>query len=195
MLDNPAQAAASYERVLGIDPASFAAVDALIELHRRTNNFDALVAAVVRKSDMVEGIGDRKALILYAANVRESVMESPEGAIELYQMVLSVDDADMTALDALEKLYTLLENWERLKDIYVRKVELAGDPEDQRRVLHILGQVYEHRLSDKELAIETYERILGLESGDVDAIKRSTVSMVRSSAGPINSRSWSGRSR
>ncbi|MBK8260921.1 MAG: tetratricopeptide repeat protein [Nannocystis sp.] len=171
VLDNPAQAAASYERVLGIDPASFAAVDALIELHRRTNNFDALVAAVVRKSDMVEGIGDRKALILYAANVRESVMESPEGAIELYQMVLSVDDADMTALDALEKLYTLLENWERLKDIYVRKVELAGDPEDQRRVLHILGQVYEHRLSDKELAIETYERILGLESGDVDAIQ------------------------
>ncbi|HRI06204.1 MAG TPA: tetratricopeptide repeat protein [Nannocystaceae bacterium] len=171
VLDNASQAAASYERVLGIDPANFAAVDALIELHRRTSNFDALVAAVVRKADMVESVEDRKALILYAANVRETVMENPAGAIELYQQVLAIDSADGTALDALEKLYTQTENWESLKDVYRRKVELADDPDVQRQVLHILGQVYEYRLSDKERAIETYEQILVIEAGDVEAIQ------------------------
>ncbi|MEZ4452382.1 MAG: tetratricopeptide repeat protein [Nannocystaceae bacterium] len=171
VLDSPAQAAAAYDRILGIDPASFPAVDALIELHRRTNNFDALVGAVVRKSDMVESMDDRKALLLYAANVRETVMESPAGAIELYQQVLSIDPSDLAALEALEKLYTQTESWEPLKDVYRRRVELADDPEVQRGFLHVLGQVYEYRLSDFERSMETYEQVLALEPNDYQAME------------------------
>ncbi|MCB9569168.1 MAG: tetratricopeptide repeat protein [Myxococcales bacterium] len=172
VVDDAVHAAASYDRILGIDPANFAAIDALIELHRRTNNFDALVEAVVRKSDMVESVDDRKALLLYAANVRESVMESPAGAIELYRQVLTIDDADPSALDALEKLYIQTEDWNELKEIYRRKVELAAtDPEIQRQVLHVLGQVYEYRLADRERAIETYEQVLNLEPHDYAAIE------------------------
>ncbi|HGG57955.1 MAG TPA: tetratricopeptide repeat protein, partial [Nannocystis exedens] len=171
VLDDAVQAAAAYDRILGIDPANFPAIDALIELHRRTNNFDSLVEAVVRKSDMVESMEDRKALLLYAANVREAVMENPAGAIELYQQVLAIDDADLTALDALEKLYVQTEAWVDLKDIYRRKVELSvTEPETQRQVLHVLGQVYEERLADFERAMETYEQVLDLEPHDYDAI-------------------------
>jgi tetratricopeptide (TPR) repeat protein len=169
-LDDPARAAASYARILEIDPGNFAAIDALIEVHRRTNNFEALVSAVIRKADMVENPDDRKQLLLYAANVRETVMESPQGAIELYQQVLQLDDSDRTALDALERLYAGLQNWEALKDIYARKTELADDPDARRRILGVLGRVYDEKLHDVERAIETYQGILDLDPGDVDAI-------------------------
>jgi len=169
-LDDAENAGKTYERILDIDPAQFGAIDALIELHRRTNNFDALVAAVTRKSEMVESPEDRKQLLLYAANVRETVMESPESAIDLYQQVLAIDDADRTALDALEKLYIQLENWESLKDIYTRKTELAEDPEERRQVLRVLGQVYDAELKDVERAIDSYQSILDIDPNDYDAI-------------------------
>ena len=129
-------------------------------MHRRTNNFEALVAAVVRKSEMVEDTEDQKELLLYAANIRESVMEDPQGAIDLYQQVLTIDDSERRALEALVKLYIQLENWEKLKDVYQRQSELAEDHDERRRALFVLGQVYDTELQDIDRAIDTYQQIL-----------------------------------
>jgi tetratricopeptide (TPR) repeat protein len=169
-IDDTEKAAASYEKILDIEPSNFDAIDSLIEVHRRTNNFDALVAAVVRKSEMVEEVEDRKKLLLYAASIREGVMEDPAGAIELYQQVLTIDDSDRTALEALVKLYIQLENWEKLKDVYQRQSELAEDPDDRRQALFVLGQVYDTELKDLDRAIDTYQQILDLDPADYEAI-------------------------
>nr|WP_276602857.1 tetratricopeptide repeat protein [Nannocystis pusilla] len=171
VIEDPAKAAASYERILGVDPGNFEAVDALINLHLKNSNFSSLVEAVVRKSEMVTEVADRKALLLYAAQTRETAMEDPAGAITLYQQVLALDDADASALDALAKLFTQTEAWENLKDIYRRKTELAESPEHRRYWLHQLGPIYDEKLKDVEQAIETYRAILDLEPADYDAIQ------------------------
>ncbi|HEY8379115.1 MAG TPA: tetratricopeptide repeat protein, partial [Nannocystis sp.] len=171
VLEDVAKAAASYERILGVDPGNFEAVDALINLHLKSSNFAALVDAVVRKSEMVTEVADRKALLLYAAQTRETAMEDPAGAITLYQQVLALDDADAAALDALAKLYTQTEAWDSLKDIYRRKTELADNAEHQRYWLHQLGAIYDQKLADVEQAIETYRAILDLEAADYEAIQ------------------------
>ncbi|MGB1012873.1 MAG: tetratricopeptide repeat protein, partial [Nannocystaceae bacterium] len=171
VLQDPEKAAASYERVMDIDPTNFDSVDYLIDLHRRNNNYEALVAAVVRKSEMVDNVDDRKSLVLYAADVREKIMEDPEGAIDLYQQVLAIDDTDATALDALQALYIQTENWDALKDVYRRKAELADDLEIRRQTLHALGAVFDQKLESVEQAIETYQSILDLESFDYAAIQ------------------------
>lgn len=170
VLGDAERAARAYERILEIDPGTFEAMDALIELHRRTNNFEALVESVTRKASLVDSPDDRKQLLLYAANVRETVMDSPQGAIEQYQQVLANDDADPVALDALEKLYIRLEDWESLKDIYTRKTELAEDPEERCRLLQVLGQVYDAELGDVDRAIDTYQGILEIDPQHYDAI-------------------------
>ncbi|MBC8070019.1 MAG: tetratricopeptide repeat protein, partial [Deltaproteobacteria bacterium] len=169
-IDEPAKAAAAYEKILAIDPGSFAAVDALIEVHRRTDNYAELVSAVVRKAEMIDNPEDQKKLLLYAATIRESVMEDAEGAIKLYQQVLTIDDADRTALDALVKLYIQLERWEPLKDVYQRLSELATDPDERRAALYVLGQVYDSELGDVERAIDTYQAVLDLDPSDGQAI-------------------------
>lgn len=169
-IDDTDKAAASYEKILEIEPSNFEAIDALIEVHRRTNSFEALVAAVVRKSEMEEDAEHQKTLLLYAANIRETVMEDPSGAIELYQQVMTIDDSDRTALDALVKLYIQLENWEKLKDVYQRQSELAEDPEERRQALFVLGQVYDTELQDIDRAIDTYQQILDLDPADYEAI-------------------------
>ncbi len=169
-IDDAAKAAATYGKILGVDPANFTAVDALISVHERTENYGALVDAVVRKADMIEVPDDQKKLLLYAANVRESVMEDSEGAIKLYQQVLSIDDSDRTALDALVKLFIQLERWEQLKDVYQRQSELATDPDDRRQALYVLGQVYDRELADTARAIDTYQAVLDIDPSDSQAI-------------------------
>ncbi|MBL8945869.1 MAG: tetratricopeptide repeat protein, partial [Myxococcales bacterium] len=169
-IDDATKAAAAYDKILGVDPANFAAVDALIEVHRRTDNYAELVSAVVRKAEMIEVPEDQKKLLLYAAGIRESVMEDAEGAIGLYQQVLALDDADRTALDALVKLYIQLERWEQLKDVYQRLSELATDPDERRQYLYVLGQVYDSELKDVARAIDTYQAVLDIDPSDAQAI-------------------------
>jgi tetratricopeptide (TPR) repeat protein len=171
ILADAGKAAASYERILGIDPANFEAVDALIQVHLNQNNFEALVGAVVRKSEMVSSVEDRKSLLLYAAQIREIQMTDLAGAVTLYQQVLAIDDADQAALDALDKLYVTTEAWEPLRDIYRRKTELATEPEYRTHWLHLLGQVYDQKLGDVEHAIETYQAILDIQPADYHAIQ------------------------
>ena len=169
-LADPAKAAATYEKVLEADPSNFDAIDALIEVHRRANQFDELVGAVVRKAEIIEDPDARKQLLAYAANIRDEIQQNPEGAVELYRQVLAVDDADATALDALERIFIQLERWEDLKDIYQRKTELTDDPNERKRLLYVLGQVYERELDDVERAIDTYQSIMDLDPTDLEAI-------------------------
>ncbi|MBV1862295.1 MAG: tetratricopeptide repeat protein, partial [Nannocystaceae bacterium] len=170
-IDDSTSAAATYEKMLEADPANFEAVDSLIEVHRRTNSFEPLVAAVVRKAEMVEDTDDQKKMLSYAASIREGVMEDAEGAIELYQRVLTIDDTDGETLEALERLYVQLERWEPLRDVYQRKSELAEDPDDRRQALYVLGQVYDAELKDTDRAIDTYQAVLDIEPGDQQAIQ------------------------
>jgi tetratricopeptide (TPR) repeat protein len=75
------------------------------------------------------------------------------------------------ALDALDKLYVTTEAWEPLRDIYRRKTELAAEPEHRAHWLHLLGQVYDQKLTDVEHAIETYQAILDIQPADYHAIQ------------------------
>lgn len=170
-IDDSAKAAAAYEKILDIDPANFGAVDALMNVHLRNSNFAELVSAVKRKAEMVDAPEDQKALLKYAATIREGHMEDPEGAIALYQQVLTVDDSDREALDALVRLYVQLGRWEQLKDVYQRQSELAVDPDERRQALYVLGQVYDVELHNTERAIDTYQAVLEIDASDYQAIQ------------------------
>ncbi len=153
--------------------------------------------AVVRKSEMVTEVADRKALLLYAAQTRETAMEDPAGAITLYQQVLALDDADASALDALAKLFTQTEAWENLKDIYRRKTELAESPEHRRYWLaparpDLRREAQGRRAGDRDLPRHPRPRCRPTTTPS----RRSTASTVRPSAGRTSSSgSSSGPSR
>jgi tetratricopeptide (TPR) repeat protein len=85
--------------------------------------------------------------------------------------VLSIDDVDLVAMDALERMYVRLARWEPLKDVYAKKADLAEDPDDKKRMLYVLAQVYDRELGDVAKAIETYQGILDLDADELPAIQ------------------------
>src|SRR4029078_7218698 len=93
-----------------------------------------------------------------------------DAAIATFRQVLSIDDVDMPAMDALERMYVRLARWEPLKDVYAKKADLAEDPDDKKRMLYVLAQVYDRELGDVAKAIETYQGILDLDADELPAI-------------------------
>ena len=81
--------------------------------------------------------------------------------------MLSLDENDRAAIDALERLYVRLERWEPLKDVYAKKAELAEAPDDKKQMLFVLGQVYDRELRD-------------VDARDRDLPERSSISTPRS---------------
>lgn len=168
--DDPA-AVATYGRVLQVAPGSVEAASAIQAIHERNGDWPALVAAQKKKSDILLDLGERKQLLYRAAQIEEEVLGDNDAAVATFRHVLSIDDTDLPAMDALERLYLRLERWEPLKDIYVKKADLAEEPADKKGMLHVLGQVYDRELKDVGKSIETYQAILDLDADDDDAIR------------------------
>src|SRR5262249_5817391 len=145
---------ATYERILGVVPQTIEAVSAIQAIHERTGDWPRLVDALKRKSEIIAEVPERKALLYRSAQIEEEVLGDADAAIATFQQVLSIDDVDLTAMDALERLYVRLARWEPLKDVYAKKADLAEDPGDKKRMLYVLAQVYDRELGDVGKSIE-----------------------------------------
>lgn len=171
-LGDDRNAVATYNRILQVSPSHVESATAIQQIHERNADYPALVAILKRKSEMILDLNERKELLYKAAQIEEDVLDNLEVAIATYQSVLELDDIDMPAMDALERLYIRLERWESLKDVYAKKAELAEEPEDKKQMLHVLGQVYDRELGDVAKAIETYQAILDIDPDELPAIQQ-----------------------
>ncbi len=126
---------------------------------------------VLRKVEMVTEVSEKKDLCFKAAQIFEEVLENADRAIEVFRMVLALDENDGQAIEALERLYIRLERWDQLKDIYAKKAELAPSVDEKKKMYFVLGQVYDRELKDIPRAIETYQTILDLDAEDFQAIQ------------------------
>ena len=161
----------TYERVLKASPSTVEAATAIQTIHERTGDWPKLVDILKRKSELLPNLDDRKQLLYRAAQIEEEVLGNADSAIATFRQVLSIDDVDMVAMDALERMYVRLARWEPLKDVYAKKADLAEDPDDKKRMLYVLAQVYDRELGDVAKAIETYQGILDLDADELPAIQ------------------------
>jgi len=170
-VDDSERAGAAYFKVLEQDPQYIEAANALEQLFTRTDDSKQLVGVLLKKMEIVSDIDEKKRLCYRAARIQSEEIEDEAAAVETYRKVLEIDEADETALDALEGLYVGQGRWEDLKDVYLKKAELAATDEDRKRMLYVLGQVYDAELHDLDRAIETYRSILDIDGEDLEAIQ------------------------
>ncbi|MBK9070666.1 MAG: tetratricopeptide repeat protein [Myxococcales bacterium] len=167
-----AQAAvATLEEVLKVDPSQEIAATRIQAIWQMTGNSAGLVDILRRRSDVAADTASKQEFLYRAAQLQEEVLADQEAAIATYQHILTIDDADETALAALERLFIRLERWSQLKDVYAKRADLAADPEEKKRTLYVLGQVYDRELGNTAKAIETYQQILDVDATEVPAIQ------------------------
>ncbi|MBV8759380.1 MAG: tetratricopeptide repeat protein [Deltaproteobacteria bacterium] len=149
------------------DLVALAALDRLLALEGRVPE---LVKVVERRADLTEDAGVRLVLLHRVAALYEEVLEDKPNAITAYKNVLGVDDTDLAALDALERLYRDTDNAREMAVTLERKIELTTEVPLRQALRHSAAQVYEHHLEDVYRAIEHYTAVLDDDPNDAAAL-------------------------
>ena len=171
-LNDTATAIGHYRRVLTVDAVHLGAATALERLYQMSEQWEALAEILLMKSKMLDIPDDQKEHLFRAAAIYEELLERPTDAITVYHQVLEVDPEELAALDKLTELNLKLEKWPELLDIYTKKADVVGDPDEKKRLFLEVGAVYERELNDAAKATDTYQRILEIDPDDLTAIQR-----------------------
>jgi tetratricopeptide (TPR) repeat protein len=151
----------------GDDPVALAALDRLLALEGRVED---LVKVVERRSEITDDAGVRLVLLHRVAALYEEVLEDKPRAIAAYKNVLAVDDSDLAALDALERLYRDTGDAREMAVTLERKIELTTDVPLRQDLRLAVAQVYEHHLDDIYQAIAQLSSVLDDDAGELRAL-------------------------
>ncbi|MDX2087534.1 MAG: tetratricopeptide repeat protein [Kofleriaceae bacterium] len=149
------------------DLVALAALDRLLALEGRT---DELVKVVARRGELTEDTGVQLVLLHRVAALYDEVLEDRPSAIAAYRNILAVDDTDLAALDALERLYRDTGDARELVTTLERKIELTAELAERQALRHAAAEVYEHKLDDIYQAISQLTAVLDDDAGEERAL-------------------------
>jgi len=149
------------------DPVTLAHLDRLLALDARV---EELVKVVERRAELTEDAGVRLVLLHRVAALYEEVLEDKPQAIAAYKNVLAVDDTDLAALDALERLYRDTGDAREMVVTLERKIELTTDIAPRQDLRFAAAQIYEHHLDDVYQAISQLTSMLDDDAGDARSL-------------------------
>ncbi|OFX19870.1 MAG: hypothetical protein A2V77_25050 [Anaeromyxobacter sp. RBG_16_69_14] len=170
-MHDPGEAISALKRVLELDGADDAAIDALASLYRREARWGDLAGILARARDLAQDDATRVAYQLQISGLHENEICDEEAAVEGYRAVLGLDDRQRDALAGLERLYTKLDRFAELNRVYEKQAEIAADPRERVRILGKSASIWEEKLGDLQQAIEKNEAVLGIDGGNLPAVK------------------------
>ncbi|HUL60985.1 MAG TPA: tetratricopeptide repeat protein [Anaeromyxobacteraceae bacterium] len=165
------EAISALRRVLELDGGDAAALEALSALFRREQRWADLAGVLARARDLAPSEAARIGFQLQLAALHENEIGDDEAAVEGYRTVLGMDDRSRDALAGLERLYTKLDRFLELNGVYEREAALAEEPREQVRILAKSAGIFEEKMHDPGRATERYEQILGLDGGNLSAVR------------------------
>ncbi|HEY2406375.1 MAG TPA: tetratricopeptide repeat protein [Polyangiaceae bacterium] len=157
------EAAASYEKVLSLDPSDAEALQAMDALYRSTGHWEELISVFRRRIDLAEEGAERESIYAQMAQVFEEKLSKPDEAIAAYREVLALDPTSQVALLALDGLFTRRGLWTELADNLDTQLGLADTDEAQRDLMLRLAALREREMGQVEAAIEGYRQVLERE--------------------------------
>ncbi len=122
----------------------------------------AYEAAVPKFTDKMESLP----LLLVVAKIYEEQMQNADKAIETNRQILSIDENNAIALEAMERLYLKTGRYTELLSIYQKKLDLEMDPARQKGIRYQIAQLYENEIKDPGQAVTAYRAILDGVGGE-----------------------------
>jgi golgin subfamily B member 1 len=122
---------------------------------------------------IAEGLTDAQLARGYwmrSAQIDDQALGLVDEAAKGYTHVLSLDPADVEALDALETLFTRTQRWTDLIGVIERRIEQAADPEVREQLYGQMASIYDQQLGRPDDAVTSYKRVLELDPASTTAL-------------------------
>jgi tetratricopeptide (TPR) repeat protein len=166
----PEVAAQRLEQALEIDSGEERAYVALERCYRRVKQWLDLVATYERHVAEIDDYDQKIELYFQAAVVHNEELNDVDQAIEAYQNIVDLDDANIPALEALAKLYERQDDAQRSIDAMSRVADLTTDGTKRVDMYYRIGKALEEKLGDRMQAQERFEMALDLNPAHLPSL-------------------------
>ncbi len=169
--DDVQQAAATYDRILELDPANLFAIKTLERLVRRLGDFNRLIDLYYRHVALIDAPAELVEIHLAIGEILYHDLNRADRAEEVFIKALEIDPHSRPAIHALGQLYEKSGNWFTAIDMLKREAELCGATADAVQLFYRLGKINEDMLLDSSASREAYTRALAIDPSYLPAIK------------------------
>ncbi|MEM7515509.1 MAG: tetratricopeptide repeat protein, partial [Planctomycetota bacterium] len=166
----PDTAAERLEQVVEIDPTHSDALNGLARLYRAQLRWDDVIETYERHvsatPDRAEKIRIYKSLgETYAAD-----LDDADRAVDAYLNVLSIEEDDIEALDALTRIYDKRGDHVSALEMMEQLARLVQDPAHQVDLLYRAGRILDEELGDRASALDKYQMAIDLDPGHLESL-------------------------
>ncbi|MCB9597501.1 MAG: tetratricopeptide repeat protein [Sandaracinaceae bacterium] len=163
----------AWQGALDEVPDDLDAISALEGLYERTERWNDLEDLVQRRLEIARTPEESIAARVRLARLAESRFGRRDDAIDQLREILEEDRYNVEALDELERLHTVGEEWDELVALLERRIGHAQDSGDGEREIDLLLRLaavqVEHR-ADAPAAVEIYQRVLARDPQHLDTL-------------------------
>lgn len=140
------------------DPSDEEAFVKLWDVFAATESWDAAAELLRHRIQALDDPGHRLRSLLRLGSLYDERLGDMQLAVEAYKQAIDIDPSNRRALWALSVLYHDLEDWERVIEVYLRRIRLASSLEEKLSLRSQLAQIYEQRLEQEDQALIEYIR-------------------------------------
>jgi len=165
------QAIKAYSRIRQINPTYLPALQSLGKLFAKNQRWSDQIEMILAEASATTESRQAANRFFKAGEIYEEHVQDEEKAIEMYRLVLERVPTHLPALKALGSLYNKHQRWPDLVALYEGELRVTRDRAQIVHLLEKLGTIYDEKLSDKDKAIATYQRILEEAPGYLPAVR------------------------
>ncbi len=170
-LRSPANAFDAYGRAFACDYGNPDLQQQIDRLGAELGAWRPLVDIYLSGIEDYQDLDSAVEILTKVAGYFDAELGDIEHAIETYRRVLVVDEANLTALNALERILQMNGRHQDLVGILNRKADLASDVMEKKDLLYRVCEIWEQVLDRPDQAIDTYRRVFEEDPEDQNAIE------------------------
>ncbi len=156
-------ASACYESILATDGSDKKALHELSRIRETEGRHDESVVLLAREVGVEADPARRRELQLKIAETYLGELHQPDKAADAYRSVLDDDPTDSEAVSRLESIYEDAKDWDSLRELLDRRLDLADDDDERIGVRVRLARLEEQAFGRRTEAIEQLRGILDLK--------------------------------
>lgn len=180
-LSEPVRAREAYQAALDREPQHLPTLRALQQICEKSRQWGAFLDYSLQELSLYEPRAGHAQvpLLMRIAETFDLRQGDFARALPAYERVLSIDENNLTAARALERIYLRQEKWDDLQRIYEHQARLllakSTPPDEEARealvqIYRRMAALYTQKRPDPNRAILTHEKILELIPSDAEAL-------------------------
>lgn len=149
------------------NPSDEEAFVKLWDRHLENEAWGAMVALLEKRINALDDDREKVRALIKLGSLYDEKLGDAQRAVDTFHRVLILEPRNRRAIWALGMLYHDLEDWEKVIEIYLLRIDLAEGPEEKLALRAQLAQIYEQRLQQEDQALMEYIRAARLAPQNV----------------------------